>query len=55
MRAKFEHRKTKELKDLLREEEARVEAWRTKMTADLETKTKQLDTMLGKTPESPPA
>ena len=42
MRAKFEHRKTKELKELLKEEETRVETMRTKLTSDIETKTKEL-------------
>ena len=38
MRAKFENRKAKELKDLIKEEEARVDDWKKKMTADIDAK-----------------
>ena len=38
MRAKFENRKMKDLKDLLKEEEARVDDWKKKMAADIEAK-----------------
>ena len=38
MRAEYEHRKTKELKQLIREEEERVREWRTRMRADIDRK-----------------
>ena len=55
MRAKFEHRKTKELKELLKEEETRVETMRTKLTSDIENKTKELQKKPDTPPPAPPA